>query len=73
MGFFQKKTNMDGNVSIFKARLVAKGFTQRHCIDYDEAFSPIAMARSIYGLKQASQSWNHRFDEVVKEFGFSQR
>ena len=25
---------------------------------------------SIYGLKQASQSWNLRFDEVVKEFGF---
>ena len=30
------------------------------------------LQRSIYGLKQASRSWNHRFDEVVKEFGFSQ-
>ena len=28
------------------------------------------LQRSIYGLKQASQSWNLRFDEVVKEFGF---
>ena len=26
--------------------------------------------RSIYGLKQASQSWNLHFDEAVKEFGF---
>jgi hypothetical protein len=26
--------------------------------------------RSIYGLKQASRSWNIRFDEVVKGFGF---
>jgi hypothetical protein len=26
--------------------------------------------KSIYGLKQASQSWNLRFDEVVKGFGF---
>ena len=26
--------------------------------------------RSIYGLKQASRSWNLHFDEVVKEFGF---
>jgi hypothetical protein len=26
--------------------------------------------KSIYGLKQASQSWNQRFDEVVKGFGF---
>ena len=25
---------------------------------------------SIYGLKQALRSWNLRFDEVVKEFGF---
>jgi hypothetical protein len=26
----------------------------------------------IYGLKQASWSWNLRFDEVIKEFGFVQ-
>jgi hypothetical protein len=26
--------------------------------------------KSIYGLKQASQSWNLHFDEVVKGFGF---
>ena len=29
--------------------------------------------RSIYGLKQASRSWNIRFDETIKEFGFSQK
>jgi hypothetical protein len=28
------------------------------------------LQRSIYGLKQASQSWNIRFDEIVKGFGF---
>ena len=28
------------------------------------------LQRSFYGLKQASQSWNLRFDEAVKEFGF---
>ena len=28
------------------------------------------LQRSIYGLKQASRSWNLRFDESVKEFGF---
>ena len=27
--------------------------------------------RSIYGLKQASRSWNIRFDATVKEFGFA--
>ena len=28
--------------------------------------------KSIYGLKQASRSWNIQFDETIKEFGFSQ-
>ena len=28
------------------------------------------LQRSIYVLKQASRSWNIRFDEVVKGFGF---
>ena len=28
------------------------------------------LQRSIYGLKQASQSQNLHFDEAVKEFGF---
>jgi hypothetical protein len=30
------------------------------------------LQRSIYGLKQASQSWNLCFDEVIKGFGFVQ-
>jgi hypothetical protein len=28
------------------------------------------LQKSIYGLKQASWSWNLRFDEVLKGFGF---
>ena len=28
--------------------------------------------RSIYGLKQASRSWNIRFDEAIKSFSFKQ-
>jgi hypothetical protein len=28
------------------------------------------LQKSIYGLKQASRSWDLLFDEVVKEFGF---
>ena len=123
---FKKKTDADGNVTVYKARLVAKGFRQIQGVDYDETFSPVAMLksirillaiaayfdyeiwqmdvktaflngnieeelymvqpegfvdpkdagkvcklqRSIYGLKQASQSWNLRFDEVIKGFGF---
>ncbi|GJT42365.1 retrotransposon protein, putative, ty1-copia subclass [Tanacetum coccineum] len=64
------------------SRLVAKGYTQLYEVDYEETFSPVAdirairilisIAASIYGLKQASRSWNKRFDEEIKRFGFDQ-
>ena len=37
---FKKKTDADGNVTVYKARLVAKGFQQVQGVDYDETFSP---------------------------------
>ena len=30
------------------------------------------LKRSIYGLKQTSTSWNIRFDQAIKSFGFEQ-
>ena len=121
---FKKKTNADGNVTIYKARLVAKGFRQVQGVDYDETFSPVAMLKSvrimlaiaafhdyeiwqmdvktaflsgfleeelymmqpegfvdpkgtnkvcklqrcIYGLVQASRSWNICFDHLIKAY-----
>ena len=41
---------------------VAKGQEQKVC----------KLQRSIYGLKQASRSWNIRFDEAIKSYGFDQ-
>src|SRR6187399_3171111 len=125
---FKRKTDADGNVTVYKARLVAKGYRQVQGIDYDETFSPVAMLKSVrimlaiatfydyeiwqmdvktaflnsflnvelymmqpegfvdpenankvcqlqrsnYGLVQASRSWNIRFNDVIKAFGFIQ-
>ena len=44
---FKKKTDADGNVTVYKARLVAKGSRQVQGIDYDETFSPVAMLKSV--------------------------
>ena len=44
-----------------------KGF-----IDPKGANKVCKLQLSIYGLVQTSQSWNVRFDEMIKDFGFIQ-
>ena len=39
-------------------------------VDPKNARKICKLQKSIYGLKQASRSWNIHFDEVVKGFGF---
>ena len=40
---FKKKTDVDGNFTIYKARLVAKGFWQVQGVNYYEIFSLLSM------------------------------
>ena len=43
---FKKKTDANGNVTVYKARLVAKGFRQVQGVDHDEN-SPVVMLKSV--------------------------
>ena len=44
---FKKKTDADGNVTVYNARLVAKVFRQVQGVEYDEIFSLVMMLKSV--------------------------
>ena len=41
-------------------------------INKDQQNKVCRLLKSIYGLKQASRSWNLRFNETIKSYGFEQ-
>ena len=62
-----KTAFLNGNLTEDVYMMQPKGF-----VDPTNAGKICQLQKSIYELKQASQSWNIRFDEVVKGFGFHQ-
>src|SRR4051812_10184749 len=62
-----KTAFLNGNIEEELYMMQPEGF-----VDPRNAGKVCKLQRSIYGLKQASQSWNLRFDEVIKAFGFFQ-
>ncbi|WVZ70691.1 hypothetical protein U9M48_019334 [Paspalum notatum var. saurae] len=60
-----KTAFLNGNLSEDVYMTQPDGF-----VDPQNARKVCKLLKSIYGLKQASRSWNLRFDEVVKGFGF---
>ena len=62
-----KTAFLNGNLEEETYMLQPEGFitkNQKHMV--------CKLKRSIYGLKQASRSWNIRFDQAIKSFGFEQ-
>jgi hypothetical protein len=44
---YKEKKNAKEKVERYKVRLVAKGYSQKHEIDYDEVFAPVARLETI--------------------------
>ncbi|CAA6655418.1 unnamed protein product [Spirodela intermedia] len=47
---FKVKKNQQGEIIRHKAQLVVKGYSQRHGLDYKEAFTPVVCFESIRAL-----------------------
>ncbi|KAG7594882.1 Ribonuclease H-like superfamily [Arabidopsis thaliana x Arabidopsis arenosa] len=62
---FKLKRNADGSINKHKARLVAKGYVQKHGIDFEEVFAPVARIETIRLIiaLAASNGWEvHHLD-----------
>ena len=62
-----KTTFLNGFLKEELYMMQPKGF-----VDSKGANKKCKLQRSIYGLVQASQSWNIRFNELIKAYGFIQ-
>ena len=67
---FKIKRNADGLISKYKARLVAKGYVQRHRVDYDEVFAPVARIETIRLIiaLEGSHGWEIHHIDVKTAF-----
>ena len=70
---FKKKTDADGNVTVYKAWLVAKGFRQVQGVDYDETFSPIAMLKSVWIMLAIAAFYDYEIRQMDVKTAFLNR
>ena len=67
---FKRKTDADGNITVYKARLVTKGFRQIQGIDYDETFSPVAMLKSVRILLATAAYFDYKIWQMDVKTAF---
>ncbi|KAL0420210.1 UNVERIFIED_CONTAM: hypothetical protein Slati_3043900 [Sesamum latifolium] len=67
---YKRNLGADGEVTVFKARLMAKGYTQQPRVDFEEIYSPIAMAKSIRILLVKAAWYNCDIWQIDVKTGF---
>ena len=67
---YKRKKGLDGQMENYKARLVVKGYTQKEGVDYEEAFSQIAMLKSIRILLSIAVSLDHEIWQMDVKTAF---
>jgi len=67
---FKLKRNSEGDVVKHKARLVAKGYVQKHGVDYEEVFAPVARLDTVRVLLAlaANPGWKVHHLDVKSAF-----
>ncbi|KAL0445202.1 UNVERIFIED_CONTAM: hypothetical protein Slati_2242900, partial [Sesamum latifolium] len=67
---YKRELGVEGEVTTFKAKLVAKGYTQRPRVDFDETYSPVAMAKSIRILLAIAASYDYEIWQMDVKMAF---
>ena len=67
---FKVKKDPNGSIVKYKVRLVAKGYAQRHGVDFDEVFAPVARIETVRVLLAlaAQDGWQVHHMDVKSAF-----
>lgn len=67
---FKLKRDPNGKILKHKARIMAKGYSQKHGIDHEEVFAPVARIETVRGILALARSGNWRVHHLDVKAAF---